>query len=116
MEYSAELKFPDPREASPANVQAALRRLIEEEGSLNKRLFIRLYVEGCPTLHRADKTVRHFLNRALHSMKKAGEIVIEKDLSDHDSSLETQVVRLANAPRARIRPAGQRDILDIPPS
>jgi len=112
--YSEESGFPDPRDASPTNVRAALRRIIEEEGPLTKRFLIKLYVAGCPTLHRAGKAVRSLLNRALYSMQKAGEIVVEDELGDR--SLESQVLRLADAPRVRERPAGKRDILEIPPS
>jgi hypothetical protein len=114
VQYSQQLNFPDPREASPANVRAALRRLIEEEGPLTKRLLIKLYVEGCPTLQRAGKTVRSLLNGALYTMQRAGEIVVEDELGDR--SLESQVLRLAGAPRVRERPAGGRDLLEIPPS
>jgi very-short-patch-repair endonuclease len=113
-ECCEQLNLPDPRDASPANVRAALRRLIEEEGPLTKRLLIRLYVEGCTTLHRAGKTVRSSLNRSLYSMQKAGEIVVEDELGDR--SLESQVIRLAGAPRVRERSVGQRDLLEIPPS
>jgi very-short-patch-repair endonuclease len=113
-EYSQESGFPDPRDASPTNVRAALRRIIEREGPLTKRLLIRVYVEGCPTLHRAGRTVRSLLNRALYSMQKAGEIVAEDELDDR--SLESQVLRLAGAPRVRERPAGRRDLLEITPS
>jgi very-short-patch-repair endonuclease len=112
--YSEESGFPDPRDASPTNVRAALRRIIEREGPLTKRFLIKLYVAGCPTLHRAGKAVRSLLNRALHSMQRAGEIVVEDELGDR--SLESQVLRLAAAPRVRERPAGQRDLLEIPPS
>ncbi len=113
-EYSEELDFPDPRDASPTNVRAALRRIIEKEGPLTKRFLIKVYVAGCPTLQRAGKAVRALLNRALYSMQKAGEIVVEDELGDR--SLESQVLRLAGAPRVRERPAGQRDLLEIPPS
>ena len=113
-QYSQQLHFPDPREAPTANVRAALRRLIEEEGPLTKRLLIKLYVEGCPTLQRAGKTVRSFLNRVLYSMQRAGEIVVEDELGDR--SLESQVLRLAGAPRVRERSAGRRDLVEIPPS
>ena len=113
-EYSEESGFPDPREASPANVRVALRWIIEKEGPLNKRFLIKLYVAGCPALHRAGKAVRSLLNRALYSMQKAGDIVVEDELGDR--SLESQVLRLANAPRVRERPAGRRDLSEIPPS
>lgn len=113
-EYSQESGFPDPRSASPTNVRAALRRIIEKEGPLTKRLLIKLYVEGCPTLYRAGKTVKSLLDRALYSMQKAGEIVVEDELGDR--SLESQVLRLAGASRVMERPAGRRDLLEIPPS
>jgi very-short-patch-repair endonuclease len=113
-QYSQQLNFPDPREATTANVQAALLRLIEEEGPLTVRLLIKLYVEGCPTLQRAGKAVRNLLNRALYGMQRAGEILIEDELGDR--SPESQVVRLSGVPRVRERPAGRRDLLEIPPS
>jgi very-short-patch-repair endonuclease len=113
-EYSQESGFPDPGDASPINIRAALRRIIEKEGPLTKRFLTRLYVEGCPALHRAGKTVRTLLNRALYSMQRVGEIVVEDELGDR--SLESQVLRLAGAPRGRERPAGRRDLLEIPPS
>lgn len=112
--HSEKSGFPDPRDASPANVRAALRWIIEKEGPLTKRLLFRLYVEGCPALHRAGKAVKSLLNRALYNMQKAGEIILEDELGDR--SLESQVLRLAGTPRVRERPAGGRDILEIPPS
>jgi very-short-patch-repair endonuclease len=113
-EYSQKSGFPDPREASGTNIRAALRGIIEKEGPLTKRFLIKLYVEGCPALRRAGKAVRSLLNRALYSMQSAGEIVVENELGDR--SLESQVLRLAGTPRVRERPAGRRDLLDIPPS
>jgi very-short-patch-repair endonuclease len=109
-----EAGFPDPRDASPANVRAALRQIIEKEGPLTKRFLIKLYVAGCPALHRTSKAVRNLLNRVLYNMQKAGEIVVEDELGNR--SLELQVIRLAGAPRVRERPAGQRDLIEIPPS
>ena len=112
--YPQESDFPDPRNASPANVRAALRRIIEQEGPLTKRFLLKLYVAGCPNLHRAGKAVRRQLDRALYNMQKAGEIVVEDELGDR--SLESQVLRISGAPKVRERPPGQRDLLDIPPS
>ena len=106
--------FPDPRTASPTNIRAALYHIIEREGPLNKRLLFKLYVEGCPTLQRVSKGIKHQLNRILADMQKVGEIVLEDEIGDR--SLESQVLRLAGAPRVRERPAGQRDLLEIPPS
>ncbi|MBI1898945.1 MAG: AAA family ATPase [Acidobacteria bacterium] len=112
--YTESCGFPDPREASPANIRSALRRIIEADGPLTRASIFRLYVEGCPSLQRAGKAVRQSLNRALWAMLRAGEIVMEDELGD--ASPIGQVLRLATAPKVRERPAGRRDLLEIPPS
>jgi very-short-patch-repair endonuclease len=112
--YSEDSRFPDPREASPANVRTVLRQIIEEDGPLTRSSVYRLYVEGCPGLQRVGRVVRQALNRALGAMLRAGEIVQEDELGE--GSPESQVIRLAGAARVRERPAGRRDLLEIPPS
>jgi len=112
--YSEDSRFPDPREASPANVRTVLRQIIEEDGPLTRSCVYRLYVEGCPGLQRVGRVVRQALNRALGAMLRAGEIVQEDELGE--GSPESQVIRLAGAARVRERPAGRRDLLEIPPS
>lgn len=111
--YSKASGFPDPREASLANVREALRRIIERDGPLTNSSVYRLYVEGCPRLQRVGKSVRQTLNRALRAMLRAGEIVQEDELGDR--SPEGQVLRIAGAPAVNVRPAGKRDLLEIPP-
>jgi very-short-patch-repair endonuclease len=112
--FLSEASFPDPRDAPPANLRKALLRIIEAEGPLTKAFIYRLYVEGCPHIQRVSKSVRQTLNRILWSMVKAGEILSEDELGDR--SLESQVLRLPNSPRVLQRPAGKRDLLDIPAS
>lgn len=112
--YSEASGFPDPREASPANVRAALRQVIETDGPLTRASVYRLYVEGCPGLQRAGKAVRQALNRALGAMLRAGEIIQEDELGD--GSPEGQVLRLAGTGKVQVRPAGRRDLLEVPPS
>lgn len=112
--YSETSGFPDPRDASPANVRTVLRQIIEADSPLTRPSVYRLYVEGCPGLQRVGKVVRQALNRALGAMLRAGEIVQEDELGD--GSPAGQVIRLAGAGRVRERPAGRRDLLEIPPS
>jgi very-short-patch-repair endonuclease len=112
--YSDTSGFPDPRDTSPANVRAVLRQIIETDGPLTRSSVYRLYVEGCPGLQRVGKVVRQALSRALGAMLRAGEIDQEDELSD--GSPEGQVVRLAGAGKVKLRPAGRRDLLEIPPS
>jgi very-short-patch-repair endonuclease len=112
--YTEGSGFPDPREASPANVREVLRQIIERDGPLTRPSVYRLYVEGCPDLQRVGKIVRQALNRALEAMLRAGEIVQEDEL--RDGSPEGQVLRIAGSPPVNVRPAGRRDLLEIPPS
>lgn len=112
--YSEASEFPDPRDASPANVRAVLRQIVEAEGPLTRASVYRLYVEGCRGLQRVGRVVRQALNRSLGAMLRAGEIVQEDELGD--GSPEGQVIRPAGSPRVRERPAGRRDLLEVPPS
>jgi hypothetical protein len=106
--------FPDPRDSSPANVRAVLRQIIEKDGPLTRSSVYQLYVEGCPGLQRVGRVVRQALNRALGTMLRSGEIVQEDEF--HDGSPEGQVLRLAGTAMIQVRPAGRRDLLQIPPS
>lgn len=112
--YSKECGFPDPREGAPASVRTALRQIVEKDGPLPRESVYRLYVEGCPGLQRVGKAVRQALNRAVGTMLRSGEIVQENELGA--GSPEGLVVRRAGTPKVLERPAGQRDLLEIPPS
>jgi very-short-patch-repair endonuclease len=113
-EYSEASGFPDPREASSPNVREVLRQIIERDGPLTRSSVYRLYVEGSPDLQRVGRVVRQALNRALGAMLRADEIVQEDELAD--GSPDGQVLRIAGAPPVNVRPAGRRDLLEIPPS
>lgn len=106
--------LPDPRQAPAKEVREALRSLIEEEGPLNMRLLLRLYVERCPSLQRAGRIVAGQLKRALWELRRSREVVIEDELGDR--SLESQVVRLVGTPAVVKRPRRDRDLFEIPPS
>ena len=112
--YTEEMRFPDPRDSSAANVRAVLRQIIEKDGPLARSSVYRLYVRGFPGLQKVGKIVRQALNRALGAMLRAGEVVQEDELQD--GSAEGQVMRLAGAAKVKVREAGNRDLLEIPPS
>jgi very-short-patch-repair endonuclease len=112
--YSEASGFLDPREASLSNIRAGLHQIIETDGPLTRASVYLLYVEGCLGLQRAGRAVRQALDRALGAMLRAGEIVLEDELGD--GSPDGQVLRLAGAAKVRVRPAGRRDLLEIPPS
>lgn len=112
--YSEECRFPDPREGAPASVRTALRQIVEKDGPLPRESIYRLYVEGCPGLQRVGKAVRQALNRAAGTMLRSGEIVQEDELGA--GSPDGLIVRRAGTPKVLERPAGKRDLLEIPPS
>jgi len=112
--YSNASGFPDPRHPPLGKIREALRQIIERDGPLTRVSVYRLYVEGCPYLQRVGKSVRQGLNRALGAMLRASEIVQEDELGD--GSPEGQVIRIAGTPSVNVRPAGRRDLLEIPPS
>lgn len=112
--YSDESKFPDPREGSPASVRTAVRQIVERECPLPRESVYRLYVQGCPGLQRVGKAVRQALSRALGTMLRSEEIIQEDELGAGNS--DGLVIRLAGTSKVRERPAGKRDLLEIPPS
>jgi hypothetical protein len=95
-------------------VREVLRQIIERDGPLTRSSIYRLYAEGCPDLQRVGKTVRQALNKALGAMLRAGEIVQEDEFGN--GSPEGLVLRIAGTPPVNVRPAGRRDLLEIPPS
>ncbi len=112
--YSEASGFPDPREASAANVREVLRRIIERDGPLTRSSVYCLYVEGCQDLQRVGKTVRQALNRVLGAMLRSSEIIQDDELGD--GLPDSQVLRIAGTPAVNVRPAGRRDLFQIPPS
>jgi very-short-patch-repair endonuclease len=112
--YSPDLNFPDPREATPVNLRETLLAIIGQDGPLSRESIYRLYAEGCPHLQRLSKTIREKINRTLGILLRTGEIVQEDELGKGRS--EGVVVRQAGTPAVRLRPAGRRDLEEIPPS
>jgi very-short-patch-repair endonuclease len=112
--YSKESGFPDPRDATAAKVRKVLREIIERDGPLTRQSIYSLYVKGCPEVERVGKSVRSAIDKSLRSMLRTEEIVQDDELGD--ASPESQVIRLAEQPNVRVRPAGARNLLEIPPS
>lgn len=112
--YNDEMDFPDPREASIDNICKALRIIIEKDGPLTKQSIYRLYREGCPYFNRAGLNIWHRLDAALRKLLKAGDIEQEEELGPGKAGWI--VIRMAGAPKVRLRPAGRRKLEEIPPS
>lgn len=111
--YSIANDYPDPRDAAPANVRECLKEIITQDGPLMYSSVYQLYAQACPAFRRCGKGVKAKLNAAIGALIKAGVVVRDTEMASLGK--ESQVLRLANSPRWRIRPAGHRDILEIPP-
>lgn len=112
--YSDASAYPDPRDASPANVRAHVLEIIHRDGPLLRSSVHRLYLRGCPGVSRLGKEIQRVLNRAIGALLASGEIVLENELGG--GAQEGQVLRGANTPRVRPRAVGQRSLEEIPPS
>lgn len=109
--YTADLNFPEPLFPS-ADVRKALMQIVESDGPLPKSAVYRLYVEGCPHVQRAAKTVRETLNKALAMLQRDGSIAILDEGGRREPS--EQVVLLAGSPVVVIRERGARTFDDVP--
>ena len=112
--YSDASAYPDPRDASPANVRAHVLAIIRRDGPLLRSSVQRLYLRGCPGVSRRGKEIQRVLNRAVGVLLTSAEIVLENELGV--GTQEGQVLRVANTPRVRPRAIGQRSLEEIPPS
>lgn len=109
--YAAELNFPEPRFPS-ADVRKALMQIIERDTPLPKSAVYRLYVEGCPHVQRAAKTVRSTINKALAMLQREGLIAIVDEGGRREPS--EQVVLLTGSPAVVVRERGARTFDDVP--
>jgi hypothetical protein len=112
--YSDASAYPDPRDASPANVRSHVLEIIRRDGPLLRSSVQRLYLRGCPGVSRLGKEIQRVLNRSVGVLLASGEVVLENELGG--STQEGQVLRVANTPRVRPRAVGQRSLEEIPPS
>lgn len=112
--YSEACGFPDPREASPANVRNHVLEIITRDGPLLRSSVARLYLRGCPGVSRLGKEIQRSLNRAIGTLISSGAIVLSNELRPGDA--DGQVVRVAGSPPVRSRVAGRRSLEEIPPS
>jgi very-short-patch-repair endonuclease len=111
--YCKSKAYPDPRDAAPANVRECVTEIIRQDGPLMCSSVYRLYAEACPAFRRCGKAVKAKLNQAIATLLRTGVIARESEVDGLPD--ESRVLRLTDTPRWRVRPAGKRDILEIPP-
>jgi len=112
--YDPTLAYPDPREAPAAQIKAALREIIKRDGPLTRFSVYRLYAQGSPFVQRVGNTMRAALNRHIAALLRTGEIEQLDEFGD--GSNEGVVLRLSGCTVVKERPAGKRNLTEIPPS
>lgn len=112
--YDPSLAYPDPREAPAAQVKAALREIVKRDGPLTRASVYRLYAQGSPYVQRVGNTMRTALNRHIAALLRSGEFEQVDEFGDGSSA--GVVLRTAGTPTVRERPAGKRNLTEIPPS
>ncbi|GAH53950.1 unnamed protein product, partial [marine sediment metagenome] len=107
------VSFPDPRTGKPWEVQAALVQVVSEHGPLPCHYAYRLYIKQAG-FRKVSRRVEEVLSRCMKSAAARGEI----ELSDEygNDKLRDKIARLVGAALVRLRPRGERNIKDIPPS
>lgn len=108
------LRFPDPRRATRESVREALFQIAERDAPLPRSAMHRLYVEGCPDVQRVGRTIRQSLDAVIGGMLRSGMLEQESELGPRTA--EYLILRLPGRPRVRPRPAGNRQLEEIPPS
>ncbi len=109
--YGPECRFPDPRQASGADVRKAVYSIVERDGPLSRSALYSLYGKGCPEVNRVGRIVRTALDAAIAALLRSGKIEQTDELGD--GSAEGRILRLPDQ-RPSIRPAGARQLQEIP--
>jgi len=105
--------YPDPRVAKPWEVQEAMLQLIAEYGPLPCHYAYSLYIRRAGS-KKVTKTVKDELDRVLKSLIVKGTVAAVDEYGNEE--LADRVVRMAGTPKVILRPRGDRNIEDIPPS
>ena len=107
------VSYPDPRTGRPWEVETGLKQIVSEHGPLPCLYAYRLYIKQAG-FRKVSRRVEEVLSRCMKSTAARGEI----ELSDEygNDKLRDKIARLAGAAPVRLRPRGERNIQDIPPS
>jgi len=105
---------PDPRVSSRHQVAEALCKIILSEGPMKRSAACQLYVQACPALQRAGRSVQQELDAAMDMLVRRKSVEQREELGA--GVPEGQVVRIAGTPPVVVRESGARDLLDIPPA
>jgi hypothetical protein len=103
---------PDPRTAPPRQVREALVAIVRKHGPMPCHYAYRLYARSAGI--NLGKNIKKALNRAMAAAVRAETLEQTNEYNTNDQA--NQIVRAAGIPTVRLRPRGERNLEDIPPS
>lgn len=105
--------LPDPTLSRPADLIPGLLEIVGVEGPLSADRLCGLFVRAAGH-QRVGRQLRSGLNKAIWKAIRDG--LIEERNEAGPSGPKERVLRRANSPSVVVRPRGNRDFLEIPPS
>lgn len=104
--------LPDPREASTSEVKTALLGVLAQHGPLPREFLMRRYARGA-NIGRVGRVVRESLVRVIQSATRSGEILAADEMELRGSD---PILRVKDTGHVRLRPIGDREFEEVPPS
>lgn len=111
--WIAATRLPDPTEALPSELIPGLLQIVAIEGPMSAERLYRIFVKGAGR-QRVGRQSRSALNKALWRALREG--LLEERNETGRSGLKERVLRKAGSPPVLVRPRGDREFVEIPPS
>lgn len=111
--WSPSAHVPDPTKASPADLIPTLVEIVGTEGPMSVEQLYQIFVKGAGR-QRVGRQSRRTLNKAVCKAIREGHV---EDLNETgQSGMKGRILRTAASPSVVVRPRGNREFVEIPPS
>lgn len=111
--WTASTPLPDPTEAQPSDVIAGLVEIVGIEGPISVERLCRIFVKGAGR-QRVGRQARSTLSKALWRAIREGYLQERNETGQ--SGLKEHILRKVNSPHVVVRPRGDRELIEVPPS
>ncbi len=111
--WESSKKLPDPTVARPSALIPGVVEIIGAEGPMSTQQLYRIFVKASGR-HRVGRQSRSALNKAVSKAIRDG--LLEDRNETGEAGLKGRVLRVAGSPAVVVRPRGNRELTEIPPS
>jgi very-short-patch-repair endonuclease len=111
--WSSGARLPDPAEGRPSELIPALVDIVSTEGPMSAHQLYRVFVKGAGR-QRVGRRSRRALNKAVWKALRDGRLDQRDEIGQ--TRLEDRILWQAGAPSVVVRPRGNREFVEIPPS